>query len=439
MTDEHKEAIARVISDMIKADNIIEESEIRTMKELNEKYSITKEQIGASRGIRFSDAVNTLRELNKREREELIKDIYKIAVSDNICVPREALLQMALEYCLLTGDDNPEDDVSRPFLIPCPTGESTLNDQYMVYIENCYDSEKNEELQKNIRLFVTLSRLCGFHFIYIPMMVEEFRNMKKDFVMEVIRYMVPHKKENDIGNVYDRLCKMNTSDFCRDILKEQLQVNMPDDLPPSLLINIGTSVVPYCPTGGYIQYYTEFLCIPIKSDMLSLLDDVLDSYRSKLSTYQTVSMKSNKGHFKYFGFYKALFDFLIAPSPVAPDLIFIGQTTRNYYEVGFKFEDNTCNTMKLSENEYKIYKKIAERGVPTIERGILSSQDGVKPYIISRIRRKIREAVPNLIYSEQYKPFGNNGNYILNLDKNKMFRRVFQGNGFKNYEDVPIF
>ena len=45
MTKEQRTAIARIISEMIKADNIIEESEIRDMKRLMSEYSITHQEI----------------------------------------------------------------------------------------------------------------------------------------------------------------------------------------------------------------------------------------------------------------------------------------------------------------------------------------------------------------------------------------------------------
>ena len=45
MTKEQRTAIARIISDMIKADNIIEESEIRDMKKLMAEYSVTHQEI----------------------------------------------------------------------------------------------------------------------------------------------------------------------------------------------------------------------------------------------------------------------------------------------------------------------------------------------------------------------------------------------------------
>ena len=69
MTKEQRTATARIISDMIKADNIIEESEIKDMKKLMSEYSITHQEMSDARKIRFSDAVNTLKELSIKKRK----------------------------------------------------------------------------------------------------------------------------------------------------------------------------------------------------------------------------------------------------------------------------------------------------------------------------------------------------------------------------------
>ena len=441
MTKEQRTAMARIISDMIKADNIIEESEIKDMKKLMSEYAITHQEMSDARKIRFTDAVNTLKELQIKERQAFFDHIYKIALSDNVCVPREALLLIALQYCLIdtdrkTGDSKP---FPKPYLISCPTGEASFNDQYMVYLESTFDEERNEELMQHFRLLVTITRLCGFNFIYIPKMVEEFRGMKEQYVKDVISYMAPNLEESFIQHVYDRLCDLTTVDFFRNVLYERLQVKALHNTPPSLLINIGTSVVPYCSAGGSVQYYTEFLCIPIFSSILTLVDDILGFYQSKVSIRQSIVINDSKGQFKYFGFYKALFDFLVAPPPIAPDLVFLGQDIKTgRYQVAFKFDDGNEKKICLTPTEYKAFFQVALRTHRSKAKGLSINYDKYLRVTIARIKSKISSEIPDLTYSDQYKPERDGNVYVLRLDKSKVFVRVHSHNCGHEYEEISI-
>jgi hypothetical protein len=441
MTREQRTAIARIISDMIKADNIIEESEIIDMKKLMSDYSITHQVMDDARKIRFSDAVNTLKELSIKERKTLFNQIYSIALSDNICVPREALLLITLQYCLIESDKKSEGNppVPKPYLISCPTGEASFNDQYMVYLESSYDEVRNEELKQHFRLLVTITRLCGFNFIYIPKMVEEFKGMNEEYVKDVISYMAPNIEEAFIQQVYDRLCDMTTVDFFRNVLYERLKVKALRNTPPSLLINIGTSVVPYCSTGGSIQYYTEFLCVPIASSILTLVDDILGFYQSKVSIRQSITISDSKGQFKYFGFYKALFDFLVAPPPIAPDLVFLGQDRKTgRYQVAFKFDDDHEKKICLTPQQYDIYYQVAYRTYKTQLKGLsILYCNNIKPSI-AKIRGIISGEIPDLTYSDQYKPEREGNVYVLRLEKTKIYVRVRTSKCGCEYKDIPI-
>jgi hypothetical protein len=425
---------------MIKADNIIEETEIQDMKRLMVDYSLTHQDMEAARNIKFSDAVPVLRELPQKDRKEFMKRIYGIAQSDKVCVPREALLLIALRYCLL--EDNKKDSegstLPKPYLVSCATGEATLNDQYMVYIESSYDKEMNEQLERNFRLLVTLSRLSGFNFIYIPKMVSEFQNMRKEYVLDVISYMAPNLEQKFINSVYERLCKMTTVEFFRNVLYERLQVQTPHNIAPSLLINIGTSVVPYCSAAGPVQYYTEFLCIPITTDILTLVEGLLGYYQSRVSIRQTISY-GGSGQFKYFGFYKALFDFLIAPPPVAPNLVFLGQNIKNgRYQIAFQFDGGYEKTIDLTPKEYDVFLTIAKRSYSKKPIGLPVGVDkGVKS-VISHIKNKISHGVPDLTYAEQYKPQRNGNKYIIRLDSSKVFIRQHSLDCSSEYQDILI-
>lgn len=438
MTKEQRIAMARIISDMIKADNIIEENEIMDMKKLMSKYSITQQDMSDARNVRFSEAVMRLQDMQKKDRQDFFDCTYAIALSDNVCVPKEALLLIALQYCLVDHDrkDVNGNRIPKPYLISCPAGESTISDQYMVYLENSYDEERNAEIMQDFKLLVTQSRLNGFNFIYIPKMVEEFKEMDSQYVKDVISYMAPQLSSEVVLDVYDRLCKMTTKDFFHSVLYKKLQVKAIFDAKPSILINIGTSVIPYCATDGSILYYTEFLCIPIATSTLSLVEEILVFYQSKVSV-KTITITDNKGQFKYFGFYKALFDFLIAPPPVAPDLIFLGQNmTDGKYYVAFKFKEGRERIVKLMPKRYELYFNIAIATYCTKYKGIPVSK--VDRTVMSHLRNRISEELKDVSFVDQYKPEKADNAYVLRLDKSKIFVRKHDIGNSKEYNDIPI-
>lgn len=438
MTKEQRTAMARIISDMIKADNIIEESEIKDMKALMSKYAITKKDMSDARNIRFSDAVMILQDMTRNERQDFVDCIYKVALSDNICVPKEALILIALKYCLIgqEGKDNLGNRIPKPYLISCPTGESSMSDQYMVYMESAFDELRNKEIMQDFKLLVTQSRLNGFNFVYIPKMVEEFKEMDSQYVKDVISYMAPQLNDEVIQNVYDKLCRMTTKEFFHSVLYKKLRVNAILDAKPSILLNIGTSVIPYCATDGSVQYYTEFLCIPIVTTTLSLVEEIFEFYQSKVSV-KNITITHNKGQFKYFGFYKALFDFLIAPPPVAPDLIFLGQNmTDGKYYIAFRFKDGNERIVRLIPKRYELYLKIASATYNSKIKGLPISN--VDRTVLSHLRSDLAETLKDVSFTELYKPDKEGNKYILRLDKNKVFIRSHKLGNLSENTDIHI-
>lgn len=442
MTVEQKIAIARIVSDMIKADNIIEESEIMDMKKIMMAYGLTQKHMSDARKIKFSEAVYNLRDLSARERKKFFDCIYNLALSDNICVPKEALLLLALQYCLIKDDikDEAGHKLPQPYLISCPSGESSMSDQYMVYLESAYDEERNRDLESNFKVLVSESRLSGFNFIYIPKMVEEFKGMDRQYVLDVISYMAPNLEEQSVKNVYDRLCKITTAEFFHSVLEDKLQIRADHNAPPSILINIGSSVVPYCAAAGSVQYYTEFLCIPINSTTLSLVEEILNFYKSKVSL-KMVILNDNQGQFKYFGFYKALFDFLAAPPPVAPDLIFLGQDARtSRYSILFRYDEHTEKKVHLTPVRYELYKTIVHNTYCSRKKGTPVSQVPRTERIeVSRLRGIFAQELADVAFVEQYKPERTDDNlYRIRLDKRKVFKREYDLDHAGQYRDIPV-
>ena len=203
------------------------------------------------------------------------------------------------------------------------------------------------------------------------------------------------------------------------------------NISPSLLINIGTSVVPYCIADGPVQYYTEFLCIPLYKSTIQILADFFNFYK-KIISIQPGVIQGNDGHFKYFGFYKALFDFLIAPPPVEPDLIFAGQNHLNdRYEIYFKYSDKYTKQLILPRKEYEIYYKIVKSGYNRAKDGNIAPE-------VSHIKNKLKSILNEVANKDKYLPCREHNTYSIKLEKNKIFVRMYSDSTQTSYVDKVL-
>lgn len=429
MTKEQKIAIAKVICEMIKADSLIDESEILDMKELQAFYSINREHMAKARGIRFADAINILKDLTKKEREQFYKKISKVSLSDGVSLSSEAMLLIALRVCLLT------EDAIEPTIVSFPTSEASFVDRYIIYIENKYDKKVNEEIKNNHRLLTSLTKLYGFNFIYMPDVSDEFKEMNPEYLKDVVQFINPSFTEEDIDRTYERLCNITTIKFYEEMIINRLKLNLCKNDIPFVLLNIATSTLQ--DDKGCVKFNTDFLCIPIIDGIIKLIDDFIKYYQTIVSIKHTITVNGTRGRFKYFGFYKALFDFIIAPPPVLPDLIFHGQDIKDgRYKLCFRYPDGHDKRVVLTPAEYDLFYTIANKTYNEKIGGVsVNCCSNIKP-TISHIKSKIDQTIANLTFPELYKPDRKGNLYVLNISADKVFVR--RSKGATDYEIVPI-
>ena len=88
-------AFARILSDLIEADSIIEDDEMRFLEDLNERFRISREMLAEARKKNFAWALNTLKYLSDEQKSEIRQVLKDLSISDGTCVPNEALQIMA--------------------------------------------------------------------------------------------------------------------------------------------------------------------------------------------------------------------------------------------------------------------------------------------------------------------------------------------------------
>lgn len=93
-------AFARILSDLIEADSIIEDDEMRFLEDLNERFRISREMLAEARKKNFAWALNTLKHLSDEQKSEIRQVLKDLSMSDGTCVPNEALQIMAALFVL---------------------------------------------------------------------------------------------------------------------------------------------------------------------------------------------------------------------------------------------------------------------------------------------------------------------------------------------------
>lgn len=306
MRHHQKIAIARLISDLIKSDDVICKEEIALYNHIICSFEISQDELHEAQFISQAEALGYIRHMPSAEQKKIFSVLKKAAYSDNTCVAREALLLLTLELTL-------NDTQGKYNLLSSQVRGSRNYEKYVMYIESDYMPAINEEILRQYDTIANLLHLWKFEFIYIPKLTHSFCEMDRTYLCDIIRYMNPRLSPEMLNNLYDRLTNFTTENFTREYLANVSHCNHFYDIEPSLLINVGTSNVPASNPIQQDTYFMNFLTIRLDDEPDCVLNEVrrfIDQYESLITEPEYQLPKRGKGLFRYHGFYKQLFDFL---------------------------------------------------------------------------------------------------------------------------------
>ena len=306
MRHHQKIAIARLISDLIKSDDVICKEEIALYNHIVCSFDISQDELHEAQFISQAEAVAYIRHMVPNEQKKIFSILKKAAYSDNSCVAREALLLLTLSLMLNDQDE-------KYHLLSSQIKGWQNVDKYVVYVENDYMPAINEEILQQYDTIANLLHLWKFEFIYIPKITQSLREMDRTYLCNIIRYMNPRLSTDMLNNLYERLTNFTTESFTRDYLAHTSQQNYFYDIEPSLLINVGVSHVPAATLAQQDTCFINFLTIRLENEPDSVLNEVrrfLDEYETFITDPEYHRPRRGKALFRYHGFYKQLFDFL---------------------------------------------------------------------------------------------------------------------------------
>lgn len=330
-------SISRILFDFIKADRIIDSGEMNQYALLKERYAIHKEDEIAATQMTFSDAVNTLFKSDKGLIMDFLGDCSDMTLSDGLCDRSEALLLLALKYKLTSEYDDVE-------ILSIPKSLFNITASSVLYVESRLETEINNIIVKNYRTLFKECQLAGFNFIYIPKVIEHYKNTDRELTNRIISFLAPSISEEGVNTVVDGLFSMTTTSFCKDILCNKMGITSLRLTSPSLLIKIGESYI-----GDNI--YSNYFKIEIDNDVVTTLQKILDDFMSMISTDVITISKAEekKNQFLYHGFYKQLLDIFMMRKNIRSRLVI------NPYNEEITFPDIDSKLEKLHRREKALY------------------------------------------------------------------------------------
>ena len=382
---EYKIAFARVITDLIEADFVVEADEMQFFEKIisKEGFAISEAMLIEAKKMDFAKALSILKSSDENCRRLVVDTLKQLSMSDGVCVPLEAILIFAVEQVLM----------NEATLHSIPQSGINIDNLKVIYIEN-QETEIGHQIESRLPAIVSELKLVGFDFVYIPRLIRDFERMEHDYLKKVVKYMIPSISDERVSAICENLRGLTTSRFCRDLLYKKLGMNLVD-CKPSLLIKINDSDIADEYESEAVERirFSNFLQIELKSDAIEEIHSIVETYHSMISCSITIESKPRTPKFIYTGFHRSLFD-LIAFGRELKEYRLVFEVLEHKANVYFESIDNDKERifLKLNPQEAALYYMIVKNSL---------SGDGLdwREHIPDKEKKHIL-AEYNIIYSK---------------------------------------
>ena len=335
MRQAERAGIIRILSDLVKADAIIDIREIEFLHSIRTKYSIKKEDEILGSSMTLANALSVLEDSSDELKLDLIKDMVEATLSDNFCAREEALLLIAIRMCLTTASQYAK-------VISMNTSNINIEPTQILYVESEFDNDINWELNESYREIKAEMRLAGFDFVYLPKIAEHYRSITTSELLRITEFLYPKASPERIQTVTKQLQNLSTSEFCKDQLSGKLGVKEFSCIAPSLMIKIGDSFV-------NDKKIANFLLVELDKNILMTVRNIVDQISEFYHTLSLNRLKEEKGRFIFTGFYKQIFDLYMLRKGVKSSVVI------DIYRGQIRFPEADVQIEKLHRREKALY------------------------------------------------------------------------------------
>lgn len=416
--EQHKTALAKVLSDLVQCDGIVNQGEIDFLQKIYSLFNITLTSRKKATNISLSEAVGTLKGLGNQEKIAILRVFQRLSLSDDSLDPSESLLLTAL--LLSIGIELPETQGLNANFVSIPNLNFDTRNA-VLYVEPSYNKKANASIKRDFEAICALLRQSQREFFYLPAVVSDLRTKKTTF-RNTLSYIEPTLSEEQLDLINTNLPQLNTVFLSKEIFLNYLNANGLKISKPAFFLKIG-NMKP--------GIYQDFLIIETGNEPLQTLERFVQLNANILTINPPVSdpkeaafiqelalhtKMESKDELHYTGFHKIIIDILLKYNGSHKvSRLFINSrgdiflTDRNNTEVKmpalckalyifFLFHEDGLSLNYLNDHKeelYKIYRRISTYGDEEL---LKTAIDNLTDYIgstmnanLSRIRKAFRD------------------------------------------------
>lgn len=308
-----KTAVAKVLSDLIQSDGIVNQGEIGYLKQVFKVLKINSSHLKKSGGMTLAEAVEVLKGCGPSEKAILLYTIQQLSTSDDQIDPSESLLVSALLLSL--GVEVPEAQGLRARIVSIP-GPGFDTHSTVVYVESGTHPKLHEVLERQHESLCQRLERQGWSFFYLPRVMGDLGRKQPTF-KQMLTYLEPMLSEEQLQLITHDLKTFSSSDLSKELFLNYLNTRGFHIEQPAFLFKID-SLKP--------DRHQDFLMLDIADDPLKTMETFLFLNEHVMEIKPSVSEKDHQKYlglltmpreahgpdaFQYTGFHKIIIDTLL--------------------------------------------------------------------------------------------------------------------------------
>lgn len=293
-----KRSVYRILSDLVKTDDVISVDEMDTLDEAVKALGLTDDDRKDSYSLSWADAAACVAAQKPRLKEKVIRMMDVCSLKDGECSREEALLISAMEMV----------NAGKGSILSLPLDNQPLLSSQILFVDPTPNPRKNDLDDGHEEILARIVEMAGFELVYIPRLAEEFKSFRNEAILKRLLSMInPTLNEHVLTEKVISLQNMDSRFFYQQVLNGKLGMGL-EVRRPSWLTRLPGSIV-----SG--RYYANYLCFQAEMDGLKgQLQGFVEELNRRQRAYSVVVNRNNgrsKG-FPYGGFHRALLDVMAA-------------------------------------------------------------------------------------------------------------------------------